>query len=207
MTVTLVTPVARLSYPHLIKARVAPGSTDAKFGCMLIFDMVEDELRQIHTAIVKAGAEKFGAKAEAQLKDGPLHYPLRRGSERPDDPNVDGKMFLSANSKERPELVDRDRSPVLHDIDSLFYPGAYVRGVIAFGGFDVQMKKGVGSYLNALQFVRHGPRIDGRKAASKLFDDGRDLGDEGDEGADGVGVDNPAPRRGGPASGARDVPW
>ncbi len=206
MAVSLVTPICRLSYPHLVQARVAPGSTDAKFGAMLIIEPNEADIRAILAKIVEAASERWPAP-EAKLKSGALHNPLRHGDSRPDDPNVEGMYFLSANSKERPELVDRDRSPVLTDVNTLFYPGAYVRAVIAFAPFDVNMKKGVGCYLNGLQFVRHGTRIDGRKPAARMFDDGADLGDEGDY-DDGAGADAPArPRGSGPRPGAQGLPW
>lgn len=164
MPVTIVTPIGRLSYPNLFKARPSQDGGEPKFGCALILD--PDKIGPVREAILKCAQEKWGDKALEGLKHGRLHNPLRDGNQREDEA-YQGKWFLSANGKNRPGIVNH-MNVVVTDPD-LVYPGMYVRLNLTFFTFARPEKKGVGVGLNHVQLVGAGERLDNRVSADKAF--------------------------------------
>lgn len=187
MAVTIKSPVCRLSYPFLFKPRPAKRAGDKpKFGAMLIFD--EDALPVLRKAVLEAAEEQFGEKAADMLRAKKLKNPIRPGDDQPDNPHVQGKWFVNVSSQNQPEVVDRHLNIVTDP--ARVYAGMFVRGLLAFKYYDVE-NKGIGVYLNGMQLVREGERIDGRTSAKAAFDDGADLGpeDEADAGSGGKADD------------------
>lgn len=166
MAVTLITPVGRLSYPALFKAKPNKKG-ELKFGCALILD--PDKCGPIKDAILKAAQEKWGEKALDGLKHGRLKNPLRKGEEREDEA-YHGKLFFNCVGNNRPGIVNHLGQPVT-DPD-LVYPGMFVRLHISIYPFDVPENKGVGIGLNHVQIVGAGERLDNRVSAEKAFNDG-----------------------------------
>lgn len=174
---TIKSPVVRLSYPFLFKPKPPKnGKGDPKYSCMLIVEPGEDE-QKFREAIVAAAEEQFGNKGLDMLKAKKLKNPLRPGSDMPDNPTVQGKFYINVSSRDPIDIVDRHLAAVTDP--KRVYAGMYVRAVLAFKYYNVE-SQGIGAYINGLQLVREGERIDGRASAKAAFDDGADLGPEDD---------------------------
>ena len=96
----------RLSYAHLWEPDSINGS-EPKYSVSCIIDKNDKEtIAKIKKAIEIAkdeGKGKWGGKIPANLKT-----PLRDGDiDRPEDEAYADSMFLNANSKQAPQIVDR----------------------------------------------------------------------------------------------------
>lgn len=96
----------RLSYAHLWEPDSINGS-EPKYSVSCIIDKQDKEtIAKIQKAIETAkeeGKGKWGGKIPANLKT-----PLRDGDiDRPEDEAYADSMFLNANSKQAPQIVDR----------------------------------------------------------------------------------------------------
>jgi hypothetical protein len=171
MPVSLNTPVGILSYPHLFKARsvVINGKAgDPKFGAVLL--LKPEDCRVIEGAIRAAAEEKWATKAADGLLHGRLASPLKKG-ETKDDPNYHGKMFLSCNSSEKPSVLTAHKPPRHITDPKAIYPGMHARLNVTFKFYENEMKKGVGCYLNHVQIIAAGERLDSRKSGEDAFAD------------------------------------
>lgn len=111
----------RLSYAHLWEPDSINGS-EPKYSVSCIIDKNDKEtIAKIKKAIEVAkdeGKGKWGGKIPANLKT-----PLRDGDiDRPEDEAYADSMFLNANSKQAPQIVDRQVQPILDQ--SEVYPAA-----------------------------------------------------------------------------------
>ena len=119
----------RLSYAHLWEPDSINGS-EPKYSVSCIIDKNDKEtIAKIKKAIEVAkdeGKGKWGGKIPANLKT-----PLRDGDiDRPEDEAYADSMFLNANSKQAPQIVDRQVQPILDQ--SEVYSGCYGRVSITF---------------------------------------------------------------------------
>ena len=110
----------RLSYAHLWEPDSINGS-EPKYSVSCIIDKEDKEtIAKIKKAIEVAkdeGKGKWGGKIPANLKT-----PLRDGDiDRPEDEAYQNGMFLNANSKQAPQIVDRQVQPILDQGGE--YPG------------------------------------------------------------------------------------
>ena len=72
------------------------------------------------------GKSKWEVKIPANLK-----LPLRDGDlDRPEDEAYAGAYFINANSKQAPQVVDRNVQPILDQ--SELYSGCYIRASVTF---------------------------------------------------------------------------
>lgn len=182
ISVSLVTPVAVLSYPHLD----APQEADtgpSKYTATLIF--TPEVLRS------KEGAVRFAALEEAvgqvaeeffgkmvtmgntkvpvreALAAGALHNPFRRDTAKKGYPA--GSVFINAKTEQQPGMVRADLSRVpAEEVRALFYPGCHVRASVVPFAFDNKLS-GVSFGLNNLQWLSDGERLDSRVAAEDEF--------------------------------------
>lgn len=78
-----------------------------------------------------------------------------------------GHWVITANSKERPEIVDVACNPIMSKSD--FYSGCYGRASIVFFAYNTNGNKGVGCGLNNLQKLEDGQPLSGRSTAAEDF--------------------------------------
>jgi hypothetical protein len=112
------------------------------------------------------------------LKAGSLKWPIKDGDEyasRKDGNEVyEGRKYVNLKSEEQPGLVGpragADGRPETYSPDQ-FFAGCVVRASVGVSAYDhPQGGKGVGLYLNNLQFVKPGPRLDNKRRAEDDFD-------------------------------------
>ena len=163
----LVTGKVRLSYEHVWEPASINGG-DEKYSVSLIIPKSDTKtLNAILDAIEQAkkdGKAKFGGKIPANLK-----LPLRDGDiERPDDEAYADSYFINANSKDKPQIVDKKVQPILDR--SEVYSGCYARVSISLYPFNTNGNKGIACGLGNIQKLADGEPLGGRTRAEDDFD-------------------------------------
>jgi hypothetical protein len=176
----IVTPKAQTAYLHVFRAQPAmqEGKPD-QFSATFIWDEEEKKLAKLKKAIIEVAEKKFGSKAKGMLEKGQLRSPLRPGSDREDGKDAElfeGKVFLTARSQDKPQVVDEDLEPIMDQFD--IYSGCLGRGDIWLFPYDKAGNRGVGAILNSFQKLGEGERLSGRRPASAAFGDEEDEDDD-----------------------------
>jgi hypothetical protein len=179
----VITPVGRLSYPHLDKAQAAQeeGQKD-KFGATLVFakgtDLKALEAEARAVAVDALGEKKgaafalYGGKGAAFRTDNADKYP-----------SIEGAITIGARNEKQPGLVYRHVDPktivdgkgkparvAQEDIEEVFYPGAEVKAQLKPYWYDKKGNKGIGWALNNVQKWADAERLDSRQKAEDAFD-------------------------------------
>ena len=145
---------ARLSYAHVWEPQSIQGS-EPKYSVSLIIDKKdENTLAVINEAIdlaIKEGAPKFGNKPP---KRSMLKLPLRDGDEERSDEAYAGAMFLNANSKQKPQVVDARRHAITDE--EQVYSGCYASVTVTFYAFNTNGNRGIACGLGNIMKLRDG---------------------------------------------------
>lgn len=162
----VVTGVVKFSYFNGWEPKSINGG-DEKYSVSLIISKDDKEtIDAINKSVEQAkkdGISKFGGKIPANLK-----LPLRDGDiERPDDEAYKNSYFINANSKDKPQIVDKAVRPILDQ--SEVYSGCYGRASITFYAFNSNGNKGIACGLGNLQKIKDGEALSGRSNASDDF--------------------------------------
>lgn len=166
-TPTKVIVPCRFSYAHLWEPDSINGS-DPKYSVSCIISKEDkDTIAKIKKAIEVAkeeGKGKWGGKIPANLKT-----PLRDGDiDRAEDEAYADSMFLNANSKQAPQIVDRQVQPILDQ--SEVYSGCFGRVSITFYAYNSNGNKGIAAGLGNVQKLKDGEPLGSRTNASDDFE-------------------------------------
>ena len=128
----------RFSYLHCWEPN-AVSDGDPKYSVSAIIPKSDTEtIEKIKRAIEQAkkdSVSKWGGKVPANLK-----LPLRDGDiDRPEDEAYADSYFFNANSKQAPQVVDKNVQPILDQ--SEVYSGCYGRISVNFYGFSTNGNK------------------------------------------------------------------
>ena len=160
----------RLSFPSLFKTEQYAGEDTEKYAATFLISKSDTKtVASIEQACKAALVEKYG---DGKVPKG-FKMPLVDG----DDTEYQGyadHVYIKANTKKRPTLVNRDKTPIVEEDGSL-YGGCYVNASIDVWVMDNSYGKKVLASLNAIQFVKDGEAC-GTK--SDGADDFEDLDDE-----------------------------
>lgn len=163
----------RFSYFNGWEPQSINGS-DPKYSVSAIIDKNDTEtIAKIKAAIEVAKKEalpKWGGKEPANLK-----LPLRDGDiDRPENPEYAHSYFLNANSKQAPQIVDKQVQPILDQ--SEVYSGCYGRISVTFYGYNSNGNRGVAAGWGNCQLLKAGEPLGSRTTAAADFDaiDGED---------------------------------
>jgi len=172
MSVKVITGVVRLSYAWLNEPRANKKGV-LKYGAQLIIPKDDTKtIADIDKAIEEefaANFAKLGFKTAKLPKSSPsFKLPWRDGDEERDDDSVAGCMFINTTSDSRPSVVNLKLQEIIdpHEI----YSGMYARVSITVKEFTGEAK-GITCYLNHVQKVKEGDRLDGRASAVSDFKD------------------------------------
>lgn len=175
VNVTKVIVPCRFSYLHCWEPNAVNGS-DPKYSVSAIIPKTDTEtIEKIKKAIEQAkqdAVSKWGGKVPGNLK-----LPLRDGDiERPDDEAYAESYFFNANSRQAPQVVDKNVQQVLDQ--SEVYSGCYGRISVNFYGYNSNGNRGIAAGLGNIQKLRDGEPLGGRSNAEDDFDsveDGEDF--------------------------------
>lgn len=169
---------ARISFPDIWEAR-AFGDSKPSFSAAFLLAKNDPQIEKINEVVSAAAKEKWGEKAEAQIKAikaGDKTF-IHDGDAKP-YAGYEGNVYLNARSYTRPTIVDRDRSP-LTEADGRIYAGCYVNAILDVWVQDNQYGKRINATLQGIQFLKDGEAFSGGRAASN--DDFEDLSEGADD--------------------------
>ena len=160
----------RLSFPSLFKTEQYAGEDTEKYAATFLISKSDTKtVASIEQACKAALVEKYG---EGKVPKG-FKLPLVDGDDKEYQGYADC-VYIKANTKKRPTLVNRDKTPIVEE-DGILYGGCYVNASIDVWVMDNSYGKKVLASLNAIQFVKDGESF-GTK--SDGADDFEDLDDE-----------------------------
>lgn len=166
----------RLSYLYALEPKVGKARKDGslpppRYGSMVIFPK-SDKITEMNlrNAIQEAFIE---GKAMLGIKGDKMPYgttiPIHDGDlERPEDPACANSWFFNCSSNSRPEVCDR-KLQIIQDPDEI-YSGMYARVSITIKAYNNE-GKGITAYLNNIQKVGDGDRLDGKSGSVSDFND------------------------------------
>jgi len=168
---TVVTPVARLSFPVLFKPRkVNPDDAQAKYSATLLFDKAAQkspEFEKLKDAVEAVIEERWGSDRPKKLK---LPFLTVDDFDNVPDGYESDHVIVRTNTVQAPGVIDRDKQPVLSEED--VYAGCYVRAAVhAFSWEHRTGGKGVSIGLDHVQFVKDGERFGKRSKPQDVFDE------------------------------------
>lgn len=170
----------RLSFAQIWHASsVIPGSAP-KYSANFIIDPSTPQgkasLKAAQAAVEAVERDKFKRK-DIKYKEGRLA--LKEGNEQVSSSTgevyagYEDMMVVSAGSRTRFPIIDRDRTPLTED-DGKPYSGCYVNALVQFYAVDGADKGGRGVFagIDAIQFVREGESFGaGAVNTDDYFDD------------------------------------
>ena len=182
MSTTIMLKSVRLSFPQIWTPKAYLEGQTPKFSANFLLDKDVDakQIEAFREHIKQAAMEGFAGKPPKGIK-----VCLGDGEEKAYD-GYENAMFVSCSSRQRPVIVDRDRS-VLVEEDGRPYAGCYVNAAVSLWVQNNQWGKRINCNLNAIQFVRDGDSFgSGATKADSVFDDissetAADVMDEGDD--------------------------
>lgn len=163
----------RLAFPVLFEARTVNGEGKPAFSASFLLDPADPQVKALNQAIEQVAKDKWGAKAEAILKQMRAQdkVALHDGDLKANYDGFPGNLYVSARSATRPLVIDKDKSP-LTEQDGKPYAGCFVNASIELWPQDNNYGKRVNASLRGVQFFRDGDAFTGGGAASEdEFDD------------------------------------
>jgi hypothetical protein len=166
---SVVTPVARLSFPVLFKARQVNDDGKPKFSATLLFDkeaQSSKEFKRLEQMVEAAIEAKWGKDRPRKLK---TPFLTTEDFDKVPDGYEDDMIIVRTSSTIQPGVVDRHAQPILDEGD--IYAGCYIRAAVhAYAWSHKTGGNGVSIGLDHIQFVRDGEAFTKRTKASDVFD-------------------------------------
>lgn len=163
----------RLAFPVLFEAKTVNGEGKPAFSASFLINPADPQVKAINAAIEQVAKDKWGAKAEAILKQMRAQDKvcLHDGDLKSNYDGFPGNLYVSARSATRPLVIDRDKAP-LNEQDGKPYAGCYVNASVELWPQDNNYGKRINASLRGVQFLRDGDAFAGGGAASEdEFDD------------------------------------
>lgn len=169
----------RASHPHVFTPKAGVGDdgkpTEAKYSCQgfmpkATHKAAKDLLREVIDGILKEHKIKAIAADRKFIKDGDLMA----------KEEAEGMWVVSSSEKTRPQLRNRDKSPLTEKHSDIIYGGCYVNMLIRPWWQDNQYGKRVNAGLAAVQFLRDGEPFGTGRITPDQVDDTFDSYEEED---------------------------
>ena len=171
----ILTPPGVSSFLNLQKPRAIVEGGEPRYSLTLIFDknaQKRPEFANLQKGIDEALRDFWPAKLPSGLIS-PFHDGQEKAGQY--EGYHPGDIFISPWTKSAPGCVNNRREDIIDW--SEFYAGWIVRANVRPFAYDRAGKRGCSFFLETVQFLKPGPRLDGRKPANQSFPDD----DEGDE--------------------------
>jgi hypothetical protein len=158
----------RLAFPALFEAKTVNGEGEPAFSASFLMPPDHAAVAALRQAFETIGKEKWGAKwaavkKEIEAKD---RTALHDGDTKADYGGFEGNLFVSARSKTRPLVIDRDKTPLAAQ-DGRPYAGCYVNASVELWAQDNNYGKRINASLRGVQFARDGDAFGGGGSASE----------------------------------------
>ena len=157
----------RLSFPDLFKASSVNGS-EPRFAANFLIEPDSENAQVVKDTIAQVAKDKWGAKAEAELKKlSASDRTCLHDGDLKDYDGYEGKLYISASNAVRPLVLDRDAKTHLDSSDGRPYAGCYVNALIDVWAQDNNFGKRINASLRGVQFVKDGDAFSGGGAATE----------------------------------------
>ena len=163
----------RLCFPQLFDAKTVNGEGKPAFSASLLLDPKDPQIKVLNEAIDAVAKEKWGAKADANLKAARAADKtcLHSGDLKANYDGFEGMLYVSARNALRPLVIDVNKAP-LNEQDGKPYAGCYVNASIELWAQDNNYGKRVNATLMGVQFYKDGESFVGGGVADESdFDD------------------------------------
>ena len=183
---------ATLSFPSVIEPKSFQGG-EARYSASFIMDKGSDEWKEFQGIINTKMTEAFADKAQGVMKGIMGDKRLRcfgNGSEKLNADgeiyagyDADGAVYISASSKNQPQLFGADARPADGNANELFIGGNVVSAIVRVWIQNNKFGKAVRAELVGVQYLREGEHFGaGRTDAGAVFEPvpGSDTADAGD---------------------------
>ena len=160
----------RFSYLHVFEPYSFEDGKDPQYSATLLIPKSDKKLiADVEAAISKAYAaaveEKWGGK-KPPMKNATCLYdgdePNKQGDDRGEA--YHGCYFLNAKSRQQPEVVGRDRRPILDSND--LYSGCWGYVSIAFSGYSNNGNLGISCFLNNIMKTKDDQSLGGVRTSA-----------------------------------------
>ena len=165
----ILTPKGVASFLTLQKPRAISEGAEPKYSINIIFDKAAQattEFANLQKGIDQAVKEFWPAKLPPNLLS-PLHDCGDKAGQY--EGYKKGDIYISPWSKLAPGCINARKEDIIDW--SEFYAGWIVRANVRPFAYDKAGKRGCSLFLENVQFIRPGPRLDGRKSAAESFPD------------------------------------
>jgi hypothetical protein len=173
---SILTPPGVGSFLNLQTPRAVVTGGELRYSLTIIFDKTQQarpEFKQLQEGIDAALREKWPARLPVGLKS-PFHDAAEKAGQY--EGYKAGDIFISPWSKTQPGCINAKKEDIIDF--SEFYAGWLVRAKVRPFAYDQGGNKGCSFFLDHVQFLKPGKRLDGRKAASESFPDDGEGDDE-----------------------------
>lgn len=169
---TFLTPEFRVSFPYVFKPQkpLSPGGKE-KFTITMLFPKGE-LLADMKAKAKEVTIEKYGPD-EAKWPKG-IRTPFKDQGEKEYEGYEPGAICVTANSDQRPGLVDANVQDIIEE--RMFYPGCYARASVRAFVYETKgdnggiLNRGVSFGLQNIQKTRDGDPLGGRSRATDDFE-------------------------------------
>lgn len=171
---TVILKNVRGSYLNLFKAvqgtdENGQPSGDPKFSACWILDKKANaaDIKALEAAVAYVTKEKWPAKVPNFR-----YKAIRDGSEKGETEGYSAaNVFISARSKSKPYVLDRDPRVPVDPTDPRIFSGAYFNVEVQAYAYDAKMNKGVAWGLNKVQYLREGEPLGAKQIpAEEVFE-------------------------------------
>ena len=163
----------RLSFPSLFEAKTVNGEGKPAFSAVFLLDPKDPQVKAVNAAIEAVAREKWGVKADANLKTlrAADKTCLHSGDLKSNYAGFEGMLYLSARNALRPLVIDVNKSPLAEE-DGKPYAGCFVNASVELWVQDNNYGKRINATLAGVQFYRDGEHFGGGSIAdADDFDD------------------------------------
>lgn len=172
----IMTPEFRASFVNVFKPYKNPTNPtgEAKYSLACLFphpskmdSKYKKEYEAFVTKIKKAVEDAIEAKW-GKKRPSNLRLPFRDQGEKSYDGYVEGAVWFTASSKNKPGLVDQRNNDIIDETE--FYSGCYARATLRVYAYSNSGNNGVGIGLQNVQKLRDGDPLSGRLKAQDEFE-------------------------------------
>jgi len=163
----------RIAFPKLFKPERVGDDGELQYSASFIIPKNHPAVKDIETAIKDVAKDKWSDKADIMMKKITAENKLclKDGDLKAEYDGYAGNLFISANNKNRPFVINRDKTQLNPD-DGVIYAGCYVNVVLDIWAMDNKFGKRINATLSGVQFLRDGDAFAGApRATEDDFDD------------------------------------
>ncbi len=163
----------RLSFAQLFEAKTVNGEGKPAFSASFLINPNDPQIAAINAAIEAVAKDKWGVKADANLKvmRAADKTCLHSGDLKANYEGFEGMMYISSRNALRPLVIDVDKTPLVAE-DGKPFSGCYVNASLELWAQDNNYGKRINATLMGVQYFKEGESFSGGGVASTDdFDD------------------------------------